>query len=136
MFRYTLTNIYQHRNDITAPKNNIYCFISIMCTYNVQPIIALLLHCFLHWIHMNLYKENLLFRSHPRGLVYATAVSLVLIGRMWTTCKPKPYSSPPPHPYLSPVSDQGHQESWGGEGEESLLVISCLLCSHRILPRL
>ncbi len=30
---------------------------------------------------MNLYEKNLLFRSHPRGLVYAAAVSLVLIGR-------------------------------------------------------
>ncbi len=39
---------------------------------------------------------NLLFRSHPRGLVYATAVSLVLIGRMWTTFRPKPCPSPPP----------------------------------------
>ncbi len=107
-----------------------------MCTYNVQPIITLLLLCFLHRIHMNLYKKNLLFRSHPRGLVHATAVSLVLIWRMWTTCKPKPYSSPPPPPppYLSPVPDQGHQESRGGEGEGSLLVISCLLCSDRILP--
>ncbi len=85
---------------------------------------------------MNLYKKNLLFRSHPRGLVYATAVSLVLIGRMWTMCKPKPYSPPLPTPYLSPVPDQGHQKSRGGEGEESLLVISCLLCSNRILPRL
>jgi hypothetical protein len=45
---------------------------------------------------MNLYKKNLLFRSHPRGLLYATAVSLVLIGCMWTTCKPKPYSPLPP----------------------------------------
>jgi hypothetical protein len=85
---------------------------------------------------MNLYKKNLLFRSHPRGLVHATAVSLVLIGRMWTTCKPKPYSYPLPTPYLSPVPDQGHQESRGGEGEELLLAISCLLCSDRILPRL
>jgi hypothetical protein len=50
----------------------------------------------LHWIHMNLYKKNLLFRSHPRSPVYATAVSLVLIGRMWTTCRPKPYFPPPP----------------------------------------
>jgi hypothetical protein len=41
-----------------------------------------------------------------------------------------------PTPYLSPVPDQGHQESRGGEGEESLLVISCLLCSDRILSRL
>jgi hypothetical protein len=47
---------------------------------------------------MNLYKKNLLFRSHPRGLVHATAVSLVLIGRMWTMCKPKPCSSPPSPP--------------------------------------
>jgi hypothetical protein len=30
--------------------------------------------------------------------VHATAVSLVLIGHMWTTCKPKPYSSPPSLP--------------------------------------
>jgi hypothetical protein len=47
---------------------------------------------------MNLYKKNLLFRSHPRSPVYATAVSLVLIGRMWTMCRPKPHpppSSPP-----------------------------------------
>ncbi len=36
---------------------------------------------------------------------------------------------PLPTPDLSSVPDQGHQESRGGEGEESLLVISCLLCS-------
>ncbi len=111
------------------------CFISIMCTYNAQPIIALLLLYFNLWIHMNLYKKNLLFRSHPRSPVYATAVSLVLIGRMRTTCRPKPCPSPLPTPYLSQVPDQGHQENRGGEGEESLLVISCLRRSNRILSR-
>ncbi len=39
---------------------------------------------------MNLYKNNLLFRSHPRGLVYVAAVSLILIGHIRTTCRPKP----------------------------------------------
>ncbi len=121
---------------IYCATNNIYCFISIMCTYNAQPIITLLFFCFCSLNHMNLCKKNLLFRSHPRSLVYATAVSLVLIGCMWTTCRPKPCPSPFPTPYLSPVPDQGHQENWGGEGEESQLVISCLLCSNRILPRL
>ncbi len=37
------------------------------------------------------------FRSHPRGLVYAAANSLVLIGRMWTTCNPS-LTPPPLHP--------------------------------------
>ncbi len=46
-----------------------------------------------------------MFRSHPRSLVYATAMSLVLIGHMWTTCRPKPCPSPLPTPYLSPVPD-------------------------------
>ncbi len=109
------------------------CFISIMCTYNAQPIIKLLLLCFILWIHMNLYEKNLLFRSHPRSPVYATAVSLVLIGRMRTTCRPKPCPSPLPNPYLPQVPDQRHQENRGGEGEESLLVISCLRRSNRIL---
>ncbi len=67
---------------------------------------------------MNLCKKNLLFRSHPRGLVYATAVSLVLIGRMWTTCKPKPYSSPPPYPLFvsSPWPGTSREPGWGGGG--------------------
>ena len=68
---------------------------------------------------MNLYKKNLLFRSHPRGLVHATAGSLVLIGRMWTTCRPKPYSSPPPHPLFVSSPCQGQQESWGEKGRSS-----------------
>ncbi len=70
------------------------CFISIMCTYNAQPIITLLLLCFSLWIHMNLYEKNLLFRSHPRSPVYAAAVSLVLIWYMMTMCRPKPCPSP------------------------------------------
>jgi hypothetical protein len=65
---------------------------------------------------MNLYKKNLLFRSHPRSPVYATAVSLVLIGRMRTTCRPKPCPSPLPTPYLFQVPDQGHQENRGRRG--------------------
>ena len=52
---------------------------------------------------MTLYKRDLLFRSHPRGLVYAAAVSLVLIGHIRTTCRPKPCPSPLPTPYLSQV---------------------------------
>ena len=136
MFRYTQTNIYISIEMIYCATNNIYCFISIMCTYNAQPIITLLLLCFSLWIDMNLYKKNLLFRCHPRSPVYATAVSLVLIGRLRTTCRPKPCPSPLPTPYLSQVPDQRQQENWGGKGEESLLVISCLLCSDRILSRL
>ncbi len=85
---------------------------------------------------MNLYEKNLLFRTHPRSPVYAAAVSLVLIGYMRTTCRPKPCPSPLPTPHLSQVPDQGQQENRGGEGEELLLVISCLLCSDRILSRL
>ena len=63
---------------------------------------------------MNLYKKNLLFRSHPRGLVYAAAVSLVLIGRIRTTCRPKP--CPSPHPLFVSNPCQGQQENWGGKG--------------------
>jgi hypothetical protein len=61
---------------------------------------------------------NLLFRSHPRSPVYATTVSLVLIGRMWTTCKPKPYSPPPPHPLFvsSPRPGTSREPGWGGGG--------------------
>ncbi len=60
---------------------------------------------------MNLYKNNLLFRSHPRGLVCVAAVSLVLIGHIRTTCRPKPY--PSPHPLFVSSPCQGQQESWG-----------------------
>ena len=63
---------------------------------------------------MNLYKKNLLFRSHPRGPVYAAAVSLVLIGHIRTTCRPKPY--PSPHPLFVSSPCQGQQESWGEKG--------------------
>ncbi len=63
---------------------------------------------------MNLYKKNLLFRSHPRGLVYAAAVSLVLIGHIRTTCRPKP--CPSPHPLFVSNPCQGQQENWGGKG--------------------
>ena len=52
---------------------------------------------------MNLYEKNLLFRCHPRSPVYAKAVSLVLIGCMRTTCRPKPCPSPLPTPHLSQV---------------------------------
>ncbi len=31
---------------IYCATNNIYCFISIMCIHNAQPIITLLLLCF------------------------------------------------------------------------------------------
>jgi len=64
---------------------------------------------------MNLYKKNLLFRSHPRSPVYATAVSLVLIGRMRTTCRPKPCPSPPP-PYLSPTPVRDNKRTGVGRG--------------------
>ncbi len=70
------------------------CFISIMCTYNAQPIITLLFLCSSLCFHMNLYEKNLLLRSHPRSPVYAAAVSLVLIGYMRTTCRLKPCPSP------------------------------------------
>jgi hypothetical protein len=63
---------------------------------------------------MNLYKKNLLFRSHPRGLVYVAAVSLVLIGHIRTTCRPKP--CPSPHPLFVFNPCQGQQENWGGKG--------------------
>jgi hypothetical protein len=63
---------------------------------------------------MNLCKKNLLFRSHPRGLVYVAAVSLVLIGHIRTTCRPKP--CPSPHPLFVSNPCQGQQENWGGEG--------------------
>jgi hypothetical protein len=66
------------------------------------------------WIHMSLYKKNLLFRSHPRGPVYVAAVSLVLIGHIRTTCRPKPY--PSPHPLFVSSPCQGQQESWGEKG--------------------
>ncbi len=36
--------------------------------------------------------------------MHATAGSLVLIGRMWTTCRPKPYFSPPSPPPICPQS--------------------------------
>ncbi len=65
---------------------------------------------------MNFYKKNLLFRSHPRSPVYAAAVSLVLIGRTRTTCRPKPCPSPLPTPHLSQVPGQGPQENRGGKG--------------------
>ncbi len=85
-------------------------FISIMCTYNVRPVITLIYFASILWIHMNLYKRNLLFRSHPRGPVYAAAVSLVLIGHIRTTCRPKPCPSPP-SPYLSPVPARDHKRT-------------------------
>jgi hypothetical protein len=64
---------------------------------------------------MNLYKKNLLFRSHPRGPVYAAAVSLVLIGHIRTTCRPKP-CPPPPTPLFVSSPCQGPQENWGEKG--------------------
>ncbi len=96
IFRYTLTSIYQKRYDCIT--NNMQCFTSIMCTYNIQPIITLLLLCFILWIHVNLYEKNLLFRSHLRSPVYATAVFLVLIGRCGPSADPShvPPPSPPP----------------------------------------
>ncbi len=65
---------------------------------------------------MNLYEKNLLIRSHPRSLVYAAAVSLVLIGYMRTTCRPKPCPSPPPHPLFvsSPCPGTTRESGWGG----------------------
>ena len=39
-----------------------------------------------------------MFKSHPRSLVHAAAGSLVLIGRMWTTCNPSLTPPPPPPP--------------------------------------
>jgi hypothetical protein len=64
---------------------------------------------------MSLYKKNLLFRSHPRSLVYAAAVSLVLIGHIRTTCRPKPCPSPPP-PYLSPIPARDNKRTGVGRG--------------------
>ncbi len=64
---------------------------------------------------MNLYQKDLLFRSHPRGPVYAAAVSLVLIGHIGTTCRPKPCPSPPTPLFVSNPY-QGQQENWGGKG--------------------
>jgi hypothetical protein len=64
---------------------------------------------------MNLHKKNLLFRSHPRSLVYAAAVSLVLFGHIRTTCRPKPCPSPPTTLFVSNPC-QGQQENRGGKG--------------------
>jgi hypothetical protein len=46
IFRYTLTNTYQHRTMYNCATSNMRYFISIMCTYNVQPVITLHLLCF------------------------------------------------------------------------------------------
>ena len=73
-----------------------------------------------------MYEKNLLFRTHPRGLVYAAVFSVVLIGHVKTHVGTQAIS-PPPH---LPICLQG----W--EGGEPLLVISCLLGSDRILSRL
>jgi hypothetical protein len=90
-------------------------FISLMCTHNAQPVTTLLLLCFYSLNSYEFIWKNLLFRSHPRGPVYAAAVSLVLIGHIGTTCRPKPYSSPPP-PYLSPTPIRDNKRAGGGKG--------------------
>ncbi len=128
-------NIYQHRNYITASQTTC-SFISIMCTYNVQPIITLLLLCFFYeftWIYIK--KELTVQVPSKKSCVRYSRLS----GTNWAYVDHvQTQATFPPLliPYLSPVPDQGHQENWGGEGEESLLVISCLLCADRILSRL
>ena len=83
-----------------------------------------------------MYEKNLLFRTHPRGLVYAAVFSVVLIGHVKTHVGTQAIPPPPPTPLFvsSPLS--GVQEDRGGRGEEPLLVISCLLGPDRILSRL
>ena len=96
--------------------SNMRCFISIMCTYNVSASSHVTFTLLYPLNSHELYKKNLLFRSHPRGLVYAAAVSLVLIGHIRTTCRPKPYSPPPPPPYLSPTPDRDGKRTGVGRG--------------------
>ncbi len=67
--------------------SNMRYFISIMCTYNVQPVVTL----------------------H----VYAAAVSLVLIGHIGPRVDP---SHIPPTPLFVSNPCQGQQENWGGKG--------------------
>ncbi len=99
-----------------------------MCTYNAQPIITLLFTFASIFEFIELIKKNLLFRSHPRSLVYAAAVSLVLIGRIGPRVDPS-HVPPPPYPLFVSSPCQGQQENQGEEGEEPLSAISCLPCS-------
>ncbi len=63
---------------------------------------------------VNLQQRVAIIGSPPP--VHAAASSLVLIGRMWTTCNPSLTPPPLSTPHLSPVPDQGHQRSQGGGG--------------------
>ena len=62
-----------------------------------------------------MYEKNLLFRTHPRGLVYAAVFSVVLIGHVKTHVGTQAIP-PPPTPLFvsSPLS--GVQEDRGGRG--------------------
>jgi hypothetical protein len=64
---------------------------------------------------MNLYKKNLLFRSHPRGPVYAAAVSLVIIGRMGPRVDPS-HVPPLPTPYLPQIPARDNKRTGVGRG--------------------
>ncbi len=129
MFRYTLTSIYNSiENNIYCIINYTYCSILIMCFYNVQASFHVTFtFTLLHWNLFNIWKKNLLFRSHPRGLVYSPAL-LHSLSVCRTTCRPALPTPPPPCLHVRGSGTPREQ----GEGAGSLLVISWPLRSGRI----
>ncbi len=94
-----------------------------MCTYNVQPIITLLLLLFSSTNSYEFIEKELTVQVTSKR---SCACYSQLSGTNWAYVdhvQTQALFLPPPHPHLSPVPDQGHQESRGGEGEESLLII-------------
>ena len=83
---------------IYCATNNIYCFISIMCTYNAQPIITLLFLCLSSLNSHEFIKKELTVQvPSKRSCVCYSRLS----GTNWAYVdhvQTQAMSLPPPHP--------------------------------------